>query len=148
MIALHMHTVYSDGSKTVEEILKMCEERKLEYISITDHNNCGAYYDKAFKNNNIFTGTIIKGCELNAEFQNKSIEILAYNINPDVIMKWREKYYLRENTKQIYDRFLNILDKKGIICNKNNIRPQKDEKEYIERPIWKRLLNIQKIKKL
>ena len=37
MIDLHMHTIYSDGSKTVEEVLKMCEEKKLEYISITDH---------------------------------------------------------------------------------------------------------------
>lgn len=140
MIDIHMHTIYSDGDKT----LKMCEERKLKYISITDHNNCGAYYDETLKNNNIFSGTIIRGCELNAEFQNKAIEILAYNINPDIIMEWREKYYsidkIRSNTKQIYDRFLNILDKKGIIYNKENIRPQKDEKEYIERPIWEEIV--------
>ena len=32
MIDLHMHTVYSDGDKTVEEILKQCEEKHLEYI--------------------------------------------------------------------------------------------------------------------
>ena len=93
MIDLHMHTTNSDGANTVEEILKMCEEHKLEYISITDHNTCKAYYDEAFTNNNIFTGKIIKGCELNAEFQGRSIEILGYNINPDVIMEWREKYY-------------------------------------------------------
>ena len=43
MIDLHMHTVYSDGDKTVEELLKLCEEQKLEYISITDHDNCRAY---------------------------------------------------------------------------------------------------------
>ena len=36
MIDLHMHTIYSDGDKTVEEVLKMCENKKLEYISITD----------------------------------------------------------------------------------------------------------------
>lgn len=30
MIDLHMHTIYSDGSKTVEGILKMCEEKKVE----------------------------------------------------------------------------------------------------------------------
>ena len=36
MIDLHIHTVYSDGTQTVEEVLKMCEEKKLEYISITD----------------------------------------------------------------------------------------------------------------
>lgn len=33
MIDLYMHTIYSDGDKTIEEILKMCEKRKLEYIS-------------------------------------------------------------------------------------------------------------------
>ena len=38
MIDLHMHTIYSDGDKTAYEVLKMCEERRLEYISITDHD--------------------------------------------------------------------------------------------------------------
>ena len=32
MIDIHMHTIYSDGDKTVEEVLKMCEAKKLEYI--------------------------------------------------------------------------------------------------------------------
>ena len=27
MIDLHIHTIYSDGDKTIEEILKMCEEK-------------------------------------------------------------------------------------------------------------------------
>jgi len=49
MIDLHMHTIYSDGDKTVEEVLKMCEERKLEYISITDHDTCKQYEDEAIK---------------------------------------------------------------------------------------------------
>lgn len=29
MIDLHIHTQYSDGDKTVEEILKMCEKKGL-----------------------------------------------------------------------------------------------------------------------
>ena len=29
MIDLHIHSIYSDGSKTVEEILKKCEEKKV-----------------------------------------------------------------------------------------------------------------------
>ena len=49
MIDIHMHTVYSDGDKTVEEVLKMCEEKKLEYISITDHDTCKQYEDEALK---------------------------------------------------------------------------------------------------
>ena len=145
MIDLHIHTTYSDGSKTLEEVLKICETKKLEYISITDHNTCEAYYDKALKDNNIFTGTIIKGCELNAEFQNRAIEILGYNVKPDIIMEWRQQYYskemIKENTKLIYDRFLNILDKKQIIYNRDNIRAQKNENELIERPIWEEIVS-------
>jgi len=33
MIDIHMHTIYSDGDKTVEEVLKMCEAK---YIVPTD----------------------------------------------------------------------------------------------------------------
>ena len=51
MIDLHMHTIYSDGSKSVEELLKMCEEKKLEYISITDHDTCKQYNDEEVKRN-------------------------------------------------------------------------------------------------
>ena len=28
MVDMHMHTLYSDGDKTVEEVLKICEEKK------------------------------------------------------------------------------------------------------------------------
>ena len=31
MIDLHIHTLYSDGDKTVEEVLKMCEENNIEF---------------------------------------------------------------------------------------------------------------------
>ena len=30
MIDLHIHTIYSDGDKTVEEILKTCEEKNIK----------------------------------------------------------------------------------------------------------------------
>ena len=68
MVDLHMHTTYSDGDKSVEEILNMCEERKLEYISITDYDTCKQYNDKAMKENN-FTGKIITGTDQNAVSQ-------------------------------------------------------------------------------
>ena len=55
MIDLHIHTTYSDGDKNVAEILKMCESKKMEYISITDHNTAKQYRDEALKNSNIFS---------------------------------------------------------------------------------------------
>lgn len=40
MIDIHIHTTHSDGTKTVEEIFKQAEQMGLDYISITDHENC------------------------------------------------------------------------------------------------------------
>ncbi|MCI8310047.1 MAG: PHP domain-containing protein [Clostridia bacterium] len=144
MIDIHMHTIYSDGDKTVEEILKMCEEKKLEYISITDHDTCKQYEDKALKNNKIFNGKIIKGSELHAVFQNKSIEILAYNINPSVINEWCEKYYseneLKKQQEIFRNRLFNICDKHGLIYDMSKIKKPKKASEYVERSIYEEVM--------
>ncbi len=144
MIDLHMHTIYSDGDKIVEEVLKMCEEKKLEYISITDHDTCKQYEDEAIKNNKIFSGKIIKGAEFHAVFQNRSIEILAYNINTNIISEWSEQYYSEDKLKKeqeiLYKRLLNICDKQGIIYGENNIVKPKRVSDYVEVQIYKELM--------
>ena len=43
MIDLHIHSTNSDGTDSVVEILKKAQDLKLDYISITDHDNCNAY---------------------------------------------------------------------------------------------------------
>lgn len=144
MIDIHMHTIYSDGDKTVEEVLKMCEERKLEYISITDHDTCKQYDDEALKNNKIFSGKIIKGTELHAAFQNRNIEILAYNINPSIINEWCEKYYSEDKLKKqqeiCQNRLFDICNKHGLIYDKSKIRKPKKASEYVERPIYEEIM--------
>ena len=120
MVDMHIHTVYSDGDKTIKEVLEKCEEKKLEYISITDHNTCKAYEDELVKNNNIFSGKIIMGAEMNATLDNgKRIELLAYNIkNPEIIEEWSSKFYSYELLEKRFNRDKNkIID----ICNKNNL---------------------------
>ena len=32
MVDMHIHTLYSDGDKSIEEVLKKCEDKKLDYI--------------------------------------------------------------------------------------------------------------------
>ena len=148
MIDLHIHTVYSDGDKTVEEILKMCEAKKIECISITDHDTCKQYQDDILKNNTIFSGRIIKGTELHAMFQNENIEILAYNINPNVINEFCEKYYsdkiLKEQQGIIYKRLLDICDKHELIYNENRIKKTTKVNEYVENLIYEELIRHNK----
>lgn len=144
MIDIHLHSIYSDGDKTIEEILKMWEERKLEYISITDHDTCKQYEDMALKDNKIFSGKIIKGSELHAVFQNRNIEILAYNINPTIINEWCERYYsedkLKEQQEIFRKRIFEIYDKHGLIYDKSKIREPQKVSEYVEWPIYEEMM--------
>lgn len=120
MVDMHIHTVYSDGDKTIKEVLEKCEEKKLEYISITDHNTCKAYEDELLKNNKIFSGKIVMGAEMNATLDNgKRIEFLAYNIkNPKIIEEWSNKFYSYDVLEKRFNRDKNkIID----ICNENNL---------------------------
>ena len=150
MIDLHIHSIYSDGSKTVEEILKKCEEKKLEYISITDHNTAKQYEDKSLKNNNIFKGKVIKGVELNAVFQDKNIEVLGYNINPDIINKWCQKYYSEEELEKqqeiCYKRLIDICNKQGLIYDESKIVKPKVT-GYVEISIYNELMKHKEIMK-
>lgn len=143
MIDLHIHTTYSDGDKNVAEILKMCESKKIEYISITDHNTAKQYRDEALKNSNIFSGKIIKGVELNAVFQDKNIEILGYNIEPDIINEWCKRYYSKEKLKEqqeiCYRRLLDICNRQGLKYDESQIIKPK-ETGFVEISIYEELM--------
>ena len=120
MVDMHIHTTYSDGDKTLKEILEKCEENKLDIISITDHNTLKAYEDEILKNNNIFSGKIFKGIEMNATLDNKkTIEFLAYNIkNTKIIEEWSNKFFSYELLEEKFNKSKNkIID----ICNKNGL---------------------------
>lgn len=83
MIDLHIHTNHSDGTDTVKELLRKAEQKKLEIISITDHDEIGAYYEleSNFNLRNLYSGKIITGSELKTFYNDVSIEVLAYGID-------------------------------------------------------------------
>lgn len=75
MIDLHMHSNYSDGTYTVEEILASAKDMGLTQIAITDHN--------------ILTGSImasklakdidfIIGTELSVDYKDVEVHLLSY----------------------------------------------------------------------
>ncbi len=65
MIDLHTHTLYSDGSSSVEELLTKAEKLHLSLLSITDHDTIQAHFE--LQNpiiRNLFHGEILSGVEL------------------------------------------------------------------------------------
>ena len=112
MIDLHIHSIYSDGSCTVQEILQEAQKKKLEVISITDHDKVDAYKELATLNiKKYFSGKIIPGCEFKCYFKehNLPIEILGYGINIEKI----QEYSKEKNIAKIQDRYLQHLKKIG-----------------------------------
>lgn len=72
---LHIHTTYSDGAFTPDEIIAMARERKIRWISITDHDTLGAYGNFQDQFEDI---DIIPGIEVSTYYKGHEIHILSY----------------------------------------------------------------------
>lgn len=126
MIDLHTHTKYSDGADSLIELLKNAESKKLNIISITDHNTALAY-DELGKMNykQYYTGKIIPGIELNTKVLGVPIEILGYGIDykkmseilGDVYIPAEERNKIE--VKRLYDRCIKAGIKLEKDCLKN-----------------------------
>jgi 3',5'-nucleoside bisphosphate phosphatase len=79
-VDLHCHSTNSDGTKSVEEILKMAEIKKIHTLSITDHDNLKGSIE-AFELNHskkIFSGNLVAGIEISTEVDKYNVHLLAY----------------------------------------------------------------------
>lgn len=113
MIDLHVHTKYSDGTDTVEELLKKAEELKIEYISITDHDNCKAYEElEKIKINDYYTGNIIPGIEIKCAYGSRLIELLGYNIDNKKMQEWANEFYKDKTKEKLQQKYFDILYEK------------------------------------
>jgi predicted metal-dependent phosphoesterase TrpH len=77
---LHIHTVFSDGKKTVEEIFQKAKENNLKAISITDHDTVESAYS-AYECSKKYSVEYISGIELSCYENDKEYHILGYGID-------------------------------------------------------------------
>ncbi len=75
---LHIHSNYSDGSMSPEEIINNAIDLGVKCISITDHDSISSQYVIKNKYDDI---QIISGIELSAEYEDLEIHILGYFID-------------------------------------------------------------------
>ena len=119
MVDMHTHTTYSDGDKSLIELLKEAEKNKVTTLSITDHDTVAAYYElKDLDYKKIYTGKIIVGSEFNCIFNNSKIELLGYNFNLDKINDFCTNTYTKNaEYMDLNKEFKLMMD----ICHKNGI---------------------------
>ena len=129
-IDLHNHTTYSDGRKTVKEVLKLAEENHVKVISITDHDSIKGV--KEFLNSNLsFKGIFVPGCEITVCHKGLPIEILAYGFD----YKKFENFIIKKNKKE--NKLGDLTKAKGLYRHFKSIDKNFNcEKPVLEDEIW------------
>lgn len=80
MIDLHMHTTFSDGSISPEELVAMAVENGVKVIAITDHDNTHSFEGavEAAKGQDL---ELIPGIEINTHYEGHEVHVLGYYID-------------------------------------------------------------------
>jgi predicted metal-dependent phosphoesterase TrpH len=121
---LHIHSFYSDGCFSPEEIVEQGKRQGLKYISITDHDTIGSQYITKNKEEDI---NIIPGIEFSTEYKELEIHILAYFI--DIENEKLNKTVDRLKEARI-DRSIEIINKLKTINIYLDINDFKSEEDY------------------
>ncbi|MCF7870819.1 MAG: PHP domain-containing protein [Candidatus Omnitrophica bacterium] len=126
---LHLHSFYSDGSLSPQELVEEALKRKVFCISITDHDSIKAI--KELKDANYPDCLkLIEGVELTASYQDNEVHILGYLVNSesDYLNKGLAEAYqvrqirFREMSERLVLQGLRI-DKESLFKSVKNITP-------------------------
>lgn len=77
---LHLHTVFSDGTYTPEEIARSAFSLGLSAISVVDHDTVSGI-KKVIDAGQLYGLEVLPGVELSTEYENREIHILGYLID-------------------------------------------------------------------
>ena len=98
---LHIHSNYSDGSDSIEELLKNITQNEIKIFALTDHDTIDGCKEMLKRlNQNI---KFIPSIELTCDLENVKCHILGYNCD-------------------IYNPELNSLIEKGRVLRKNKLK--------------------------
>lgn len=80
---LHTHTVNSDGTFTVEQLIELAHKKGLKVVAITDHDTVDGLRDekRLEEYSKKYDIEIIKGIEMSCNLDGKDVHILGYFLN-------------------------------------------------------------------
>ena len=114
---MHIHSIFSDGDLSPEELLELAKEKNLKKLSITDHDCVDFYVDE--KNINLLEKgkfDYIVGCEFTSIFEDVPIEILGYGIDAKKAKRYLDKHGVTQNKLEVFrdDQVPKIFARFGI----------------------------------
>ena len=81
-VDLHTHSIYSDGTATPAELVRMAADCRLKGFALTDHDTTEGV-GEAIRSGLELNVEVITGLEISALHHGYSLHILGYGIDPD-----------------------------------------------------------------
>lgn len=136
---LHMHTRFSDGELTPQELIDMRAAEGYELLAITDHDGMGGSVAGAPYAESIGL-QFIYGIEFDSEdVLGKDLHILGYGFDPENEELMDTLIYVLEERRDRNERFRDCLNKRGY-----NIKPEEiwavNNGRYVGKPTFATVL--------
>ena len=80
-VDLHLHTTFSDGTLTPSELVRLCAERGLRVISVTDHDSTEGVAEAQRAARDFPHLRLIPGIELSTDVPGSEIHVLGYYVD-------------------------------------------------------------------
>lgn len=135
MIDLHLHTYYSDGTMSPEELVRYAKESGVETIAITDHDGMGGLAEgmEAGKRLGVH---VIPGIELSTEDdEGIYMHILGYCFDPDNDALKKEVELIRRKRAERNEKLLAALHEIGCKISREDLQLREGQ-DYVGKPTF------------
>ena len=137
LVDFHMHSIYSDGVKSPEELLRLALECKLSMMALTDHDEIDGIKALRAAQKQLDpekTIKIINGCEFSADYKDKSIHILGYRFDEtNQELKDFIQYFKAKREERI-DEIIKRCNNAGYVISKDDLLKKFPKTQAYGRP--------------
>ena len=137
LVDFHMHSIYSDGVKSPEELLRHALDCNLSMMALTDHDEIDGIKALRTAQEQLDpekTIKIINGCEFSADYKDKSIHILGYRFD-ETNKELRDfiKYFKSKREERI-DEIIKRCNNAGYFISKDELLKKFPKTQAYGRP--------------
>ena len=137
LVDFHMHSIYSDGVKSPEELLRHALDCNVSMMALTDHDEIDGI--KALRTAQLEldpneTIKIINGCEFSADYKDKSIHILGYRFD-ETNKELRDFIeYFKSKREERIDEIIRRCNNAGYFISKDELLKKFPKTQAYGRP--------------
>lgn len=137
LVDFHMHSIYSDGVKSPEELLRHALDCNLSMMALTDHDEIDGIKALRTAQEQLDPEKTIKfinGCEFSADYKDKSIHILGYRFD-ETNKELRDFIeYFKSKREERIDEIIRRCNNAGYFLSKDELLKKFPKTQAYGRP--------------